>query len=252
MRLKDRVAIVTGASKGIGEAIACAFAREGANLVLAARSGDALEVVAAKAREAGVQVITTVTDVTQEPDVEAMVKAAREKFGRIDILVNNAGAGMWRHVSRTSLETWEWLIGVNLRGPFLCIKHVWEPMVAGGGGAIINIGSTSGSRSFPLMAAYSSSKWGLVGLTKSCAAEGGPLGIRVNVINPHKVAVGPRASIADKEPVLEADDVVGTVIFLASDDAKHVHGQLIEVEHAPESKFAERAKKRAASQNAAE
>src|SRR5437870_8493120 len=102
---------------------------------------------------------------------------------------------MIRHISRTSLETWNWLIGVNLTGPFLCTKHVWDALVEAGGGAIINIGSTSGSRAFALMGAYSASKWGLVGLTKSVSAEGRAAGIRVNCINPGKVATGPRGAI---------------------------------------------------------
>ncbi len=233
MRLEGKVAIITGASKGIGEAIALGFAREGASLVLAARGAGLLEEVARKIRAMGCEALPVATDVTIESSVEAMVKAARDRFGRIDVLVNNAGAGMWRHVWRTSLETWQWLIGVNLTGPFLCTKHVWKTMEEGGGGSIINVGSTSGSRAFALMAAYSASKWGLVGLTKSCDAEGGPSGIRVNVINPGKVATGFRGSVGDKEPILEAEDCVGLTIFLASDESKHVHGQVIEIDHAP-------------------
>ncbi len=233
MRLQDKVAIVTGASKGIGEAISYGFARAGAKVVLAARSADLLEEVARNIRSEGGEALAIPTDVTVEDDVIAMVQAAHAHFGHIDTLVNNAGGGMWRHVWRTSMETWQWLMGVNLTGPFLCIKHVWRIMEDAGGGSIINIGSTSGSRAFPLMAAYSASKWGLVGLTKSCAAEGGPLGIRVNCINPGKVATGFRAAAGDTEPILDAEDCVGLTLFLASDEARHVHGQVIEIDHAP-------------------
>jgi len=233
MRLKDKVAIITGASKGIGEAIALGFAREGAHVVLAARTADLLEDVAKKVRKLDREALAIATDVTQEDQVSALVEAAKDKFGRVDVLVNNAGAGMWRHVWRTSMETWDWLIGVNLTGPFLCTKHVWKIMEAGGGGSIINVGSMSGSRAFPLMSAYSASKWGLVGLTKSTAAEGGPVGIRVNVINPGKVATGFRAAAGDPEPILEAEDCVGLAIFLASDESRHIHGQVIEIDHAP-------------------
>ncbi len=231
MRLKDKIAIVTGASKGIGAAIALGFAREGAHLVLAARSGDLLEQVAEKVRALNRQALPVVTDVTDESTVENMVNRTIETFGHIDILVNNAGGAMVRPVWATSLKTWEWLIGVNLRGPFLCTKHVWRHMQAQGGGSIINIGSTFGSRAAPLFAAYSASKWGLVGLTKATAQEGRVDNIRVNIINPGKVRTSQRAQINDKGPILEADDIVGAAIFLASDEAAAIHGQVIEIEH---------------------
>lgn len=229
-RLKDRVAIVTGASRGIGEAIALGYAREGAHLVLAARSGDLLRQVAEKIEALGREALPVVTDVTDEDAVKNMVEQAMARFGRIDVLVNNAGGGMWKPVWATSLKTWEWLINVNLRGPFLATKHVWRIMQEQGGGAIINIGSTSGSRAYPLMAAYSASKWGLVGLTKACAEEGKADGIRVNVINPGKVRTGFRGSVADEGPILEAEDIVGLAVFLASDEAEHIQGQVIEID----------------------
>ncbi len=230
MRLEDRVAIVTGASRGIGEAIAIGLAREGAHVVLAARTLEALDAVGEKIRALGREALAISTDVSDEESVKNMVDQAVEHFGRIDILVNNAGGGMWKPVYATSLNTWEWLIGVNLRGPFLCIKHVWKTMQEIGGGSIINIGSTSGSRSYALMAAYSASKWGLVGLTKSCAEEGKIDNIRVNIINPGKVNTEFRSAAADKEEVMEAEDIVGATIFLASDEANHIHGQVIEMD----------------------
>jgi NAD(P)-dependent dehydrogenase (short-subunit alcohol dehydrogenase family) len=246
MRLKDQIAIVTGAGRGIGAAIAVAYAREGAHLVLASRTLSELDAVADKVHALGREALITITDVTVEESVAAMAASALDKFGRIDILVNNAGAGMLRHIWRTSLESWDYLIDLNLRGPFLCSKHVWQAMQKGGGGAIINIGSTSGSRAFPLMSAYSASKWGLVGLTKACAAEGRADNIRVNIINVGKANAGARGAIADKEPILEAEDLVGTAIFLAWQDARHVHGQVIEVEVAPEDPIARRRRDREA------
>lgn len=231
MRLKDKIAIVTGSSKGIGEAIALGFAAEGADVLLAARTEDLLEEVAEKVRALGRCAVPVVTDVTDEDAVKRMVARAQEAFGRVDVLVNNAGGGAYRPVWRTPLKTWEWLMAVNLRGPFLCTKHVWPLMQKGGGGSIINIGSTSGSRAYPLMAAYSASKWGLVGLTKVTAEEGRPDGIRVNIINPGKVQTGFRGSIQDATPILDAEDIVGTAIFLASDDAHGIQGQVIEMQH---------------------
>ncbi len=245
MRLKDKVAIVTGASKGIGRAIALAFAREGADLVLAARTKDLLEEVAGQIRALGRRAVVAVTDVTEEEQVRAMVDQAAQSFGCINVLVNNAGAGMIKPIWATSLNTWEWLMGVNLRGPFLCTKHVWKVMQANGGGAIINIGSTFGSRAHPLHAAYSASKWGLVGLTKACAQEGRADNIRVNIINPGKVRTAQRAAIMDKDPILEADDIVGAAIFLASDEAHGIQGQVIEMEHPLDGAVVRRRKERA-------
>lgn len=231
MRLKDKVAIVTGASKGIGRAIALGYAEAGAHLVLVARTKGLLESLAGEVRALGRRALAVVTDVTEEDQVSAMVERAKEAFGRIDVLVNNAGGGAYRPIWRTPLKTWEWLMAVNLRGPFLCTKHVWQTMQAQGGGAILNIGSTSGSRAYPLMAAYSASKWGLVGLTKVCAEEGRVDGIRVNIINPGKVSTGFRASIKDEGPILEAGDIVATAVFLASDDSVGIQGQVIEMVH---------------------
>jgi len=249
MRLKDKVAIITGAGRGIGEAIAVGYAREGAKVVLASRTQSELDAVAETIRAQGGDALPVATDVTDEAAVEALVASALERYGRIDVLVNNAGGGMWRHVWRTSMEMWDRLIGVNLTGPFLCTKHVWQSMQKNGGGAIINVGSTSGSRAYPLMAAYSASKWGLVGLTKSTSAEGRADNIRVNIINPGKVSTGFRNTASDKEPILEAEDCVGTAIFLASDDALHVHGQVIELERAPEDEATRRRRAREAAQS---
>jgi NAD(P)-dependent dehydrogenase (short-subunit alcohol dehydrogenase family) len=228
--LENKVAIVTGASRGIGAAIARRYAAEGAKVVLAARTAEDLDRVAAEIREAGGEALPVVTDVTEEEAVKAMVAATLEAYGTVDILVNNAGGAMWKPVWATSLNTWDWLIGVNLRGPFLCCKHVWRPMQKGGGGAIINIGSTSGSRAYPYFAAYSSSKWGLVGLTKSLAEEGIPDNIRVNIINPGKVRTAQRAAIKDDGPILEAEDITGMALFLASDEAIGLRGHVLELE----------------------
>ncbi len=231
MMLTNKIAIITGASKGIGEAIALGYAREGADVVLAARSADLLADVAEQVRELGRRALVCVTDVTIEEQVRATVAQASEAFGGVDILVNNAGSGMFKPIYATSLNTWDWLINTNLRGPFFFTKHVWRSMQQRGGGSIINIGSTFGSRAYPLHAAYSASKWGLVGLTKSTAQEGRADNIRVNIINPGKVATAQRAAIKDVDPILEAEDLVGTAIFLASDAAHGIQGQVIEMEH---------------------
>ncbi|NDJ53648.1 MAG: SDR family oxidoreductase [Chloroflexi bacterium] len=233
MRLEDQVAIVTGASRGIGEAIALAFAREGADLILAARTLADLERVAQKVEMLGRRAIVIETDITDETAVKQMIQRGHEALGKIDILVNNAGVTMFRPVRGIHLDIWERMMAVNLRGPFLCTKHVWRIMQKQGGGVIVNIGSTAGSRTYPHIGAYSASKWGLTGFTKVCAEEGKPDNIRVNIVNPGRVRTAMRDYhfVDDSAPILEADDIVGSVIFLASDDARYVYGQIIEIEH---------------------
>ncbi len=231
MRLKDRIAVITGASKGIGRALALGFAREGAHVVLAARTAADLEAVADEVRALEREALSVPTDVTDETQVKALIAAALNRFGRIDVLVNNAGAGAFRPIYGTPLKTWNWLMDVNLKSTFLCTKHVWKPMRAQGGGSIVNIASLSGTRAYPMYGAYSASKWGQIGFTKTAAEEGKPYGIRVNAVAPGKVDTPMRANVAeDKEKMLKAEDCVGVVVFLASDEARYITGQVIEIE----------------------
>ena len=233
MRLKDKIAIVTGASKGIGRAIALGYAREGAHVALVARSADRLDEVAAEVRALNRRALPLPTDVTDEEDVKHMVAATTEEFGRIDVLVNNAGMASYRPVWGIKLSQWEEIMALNLRAPFLCTKHVWKPMKAGGGGAIVNVGSLSGSRGEPLLSAYVTSKWGLNGFTKSVAEEGKADNIRVNLIAYGKVDTDFRAFVPeDKSKMLTVEDCAGVAIFLASDEAEHIRGQIIEMEWA--------------------
>jgi NAD(P)-dependent dehydrogenase (short-subunit alcohol dehydrogenase family) len=233
LRLKDKVAIITGASKGIGRAIALGFAREGADVTLAARSGDLLEEVAEEVRQIGRRALPVVTDVTDEAAVESMVARTVEEFGQLDILVNNAGIPATRPVWGVRLEQWEHIMAVNLRGPFLCTKHAWRVMRKQGSGVIVNVGSLAGTRAYPMVSAYSASKWGLVGLTKACAEEGKRDGIRVNIMCPGKVNTEMRANVAeDKSQMMKVEDCVGTAIYLACDESAHVRGQVIELEWA--------------------
>ena len=237
MRLQDKVAIITGASKGIGRALALGYAREGAHVALAARTADLLERAAEEVRALGRRALPIPTDVTDEEAVKHMVRAALDEFGRVDILVNNAGVAAARPIWGTPLKTWEWVMAVNLRGPFLCTKHVWKPMKTQGGGVIVNVGSLSGSLAEPMLSAYAASKWGLNGFTKSAAEEGRGDNIRVNLIAPGKVDTDVRKYVTeDKSRMMTVEDVVGAAIFLASDDAKHMRGQIIELEWAGPSR----------------
>jgi hypothetical protein len=157
MRLQDKVAIITGASRGIGRAIALGFAREGTHVTLAARTQPELDAVAEEihALPGGQpRALVVPTDVTVEEQVKAMVDAPVAAFGRVDILVNNAGVGAFRPAYGTPLKTWEWIMSIHATSTFLCTKHAWKPMRKAGGGSIINISSLSGTRIYPMYSAY--------------------------------------------------------------------------------------------------
>lgn len=237
MRLEDKVAIVTGAGRGIGKAIALGFAREGAHVVLAARTRPELEAVAEEIHALGQgradapRALVVPTDVTVEEQVKAMVQAVLEAFGRVNVLVNNAGVGAFRPAYGTPLKTWDWMMSINATSTFLCTKHVWKSMQQNGGGSIINISSLSGTRIYPMYAAYSASKWAQLGFTKVTAEEGKAVNIRVNALAPGKVDTPMRAGVAeDKEKMLKAEDCVPAAVFLASEESRWITGQVIELE----------------------
>ncbi|MCH8332293.1 SDR family oxidoreductase [Candidatus Sumerlaeota bacterium] len=189
MRFENKVAVVTGAGYGIGEAIAMSLAREGASLVLAARSREKLESVASAIGEMGRRAEVVVTDVSDEVAVKKMIQRAVEVFGRIDILVNNAGiAGPTKPVTEIKGEEWRETLDVNLTGAFYCAKHAAHQMIeAGAGGAMVNIASVAGRIGYAMRTPYAASKWGMIGLSHSLAAELGPKGIRVNCVCPGPV-----------------------------------------------------------------
>jgi NAD(P)-dependent dehydrogenase (short-subunit alcohol dehydrogenase family) len=236
MRLQNKVAIITGASRGIGRAIALGFAAEGAHTVLAARTLTEVEAVAAEARAASppgqaARSVAAACDVADEEQVKTAVAAAMGEFGRIDVLVNNAGIGASRPVWGMPKGTFERLISVNLTGTFLFTKHAWKPMRAGGGGSIINVSSLGGRRGYAMLSGYCASKWGQIGFTMACAEEGKPDRIRANVLAPGKADTAIRAAIPeDKALMLQAEDNVGAAVFLASDEARYITGQVLEVE----------------------
>jgi 3-oxoacyl-[acyl-carrier protein] reductase len=174
------------------------------------------------------QAVAVECDVSQEAAVKAMISEVINRYGKLDVLVNNAGVGNIRPVWGTPQASFERVLAVNLVGTFLCTKHAWRPMRQGGGGAIINVSSLGGLHGYPLLSAYCASKWGQIGFTLACAEEGKADGIRVNAIAPGKADTAFRAQIAeDKSRMLKAEDHVGACIFLASDDARFVTGQVI-------------------------
>jgi len=228
MRLENKVALVTGAGRGIGRAIALGFVREGAAVILAARTEAQVRQVAQEAERAGRRALAMACDVSDEEQVKAMISAGLREFGRVDVLVNNAGVGNIRPVWGIPLSAFERVLAVNLVGTFLCTKHLWRPMIQAGGGSIVNISSLGGVRGYPLLSAYCASKWGQIGFTLACAEEGKPHAIRVNALAPGKADTAFRAQIhEDKEHMLKPEDHVGACIFLASDESRFVTGHVI-------------------------
>ncbi len=232
MRLLDKIALITGGGRGIGRAIALGYAREGADLVLAARTMSEIDAVAEEIRALGRRALTVPCDVADETQVKETVARALAEFGRVDILVNNAGIGSLRPIHGIALSAWERLLAVNLTGTFLFTKHVWRPMQKQSGGIIINVASLGGRKGLPLQSAYAASKWGQIGFTLSAAEEGKPLNIRVNAIAPGRGDTAMRAAIAeDKSKMLKPEDHVGVCVFLASEDARYVTGQVLEIDY---------------------
>src|SRR5947209_12495742 len=254
MKLADRIAVVTGAAKGMGRDICLTLAREGANLTIAAREVGPLEALGVEISAIGRRAIAVPTDVTDEPAVERLVARARETFGRIDILVNAAGVTgpIETPVWEIKADDWDHVLAVNLRGTFLPTKHVLPTMIGQRDGKIVNISGTSGLRGYKYRAAYSASKWALRGFTRTVALEVGPYNVNVNAVHPGIVA-GDRMDRLCREKarargsspervhdeyvqemalrrVTTARDIANAVLFLASDASKHMTGQSVTVD----------------------
>lgn len=240
MKLKGKVAVVTGASRGIGKAIAMGFAREGAGVVLAARSemkkeGGVEGTILDTAKEIegfGGKTLAVRCDVTEEKSVAAMVEAAVERFGRIDVLVNNAGVAFFYPIAETPLKRWEIVLRVNLTGPFICVKAVLPLMIANRSGSIINISSLAATErdngTVPTGVAYAAAKAGLDRLTWGLATELGRFNIAANCLKP-KAPVdteGMRFWTTEEERKgwVSADKMVKCAVFLAGQNASGVTG----------------------------
>ena len=237
MRLKDKVAIITGGGRGIGKAIALGFANQGAHIVVAARTEAEVIEVAGKVKKLGRESMGVVCDISDENQVKNLVDATIHKFGRVDVLINNAGIGSMRPVYATALESFEKVLKVNLTGTFLCTKHVWQSMKNTGGGSIVNVSSLGGLVGYPLLSGYCASKWGQIGFTKACAEEGKKDNIRVNAIAPGKADTAIRSKIKeDKSKMLTPEDQVDACVFLASDESRYITGQVISLEWFGEEK----------------
>ena len=226
--LDGRIAIVTGAGRGIGRATAIRFAKEGASVVCCARTAVQIEETAAQIQQAGGLAVAVVADVGKEADVARLFAALDQFGGRLDVLVNNAATLVSKPVLEMSVAEWDAVLAVNLRGAFICSQWAMRIMAAQGGGTIVNLGSLSGVANvekFPGLAAYNVSKYGILGLTEIMAVEGKPYGVRVNAVSPGAVDT---QMLHEAAPHLRTsttpDDIADTILYLASDRARHLRG----------------------------
>ena len=243
MRLQDRIAIVTGAASGNGRALAVGMAREGAHVVIADVNQQGAEGTAQEVATLGRQTLALNTDVSKVGDIEAMVRAATERFGRIDILINNAGVIVRQPMLEITEETWDRILDINLKGVFFCTQAAARVMVRQGKGKIINIASVVGVRAEPRRLHYNTSKAGVIMLTKSAAVELAPFHVNVNAIGPGLIEtpmtrdligdIGQAKYWQESIPwgrIGTPEDLVGAAIFLASDEADYITGVTIFVD----------------------
>jgi len=242
MVLANRVAIVTGASGGIGRAIAASLAEAGATVVVGyARNAQSAEELVQSLAAKGQTALAVQADISTGEGAEALVKETLDKFGRVDILVNNAGITRDTLLLRMKEEDWDSVLDTNLKGIFLCTKAVARPMMKARFGRIINIGSVSGLLGVPGQANYSAAKAGLIGLTRSVARELGSRKITVNAVVPGAIDTGmllelneeQRAAYLKQIPLERfgrPEDVAAAVTFLAGPGAEYITGQTLAVD----------------------
>ena len=239
-RLQNKVSIITGAAQGIGLATALKFASEGAIVIVCDIRPAAVDEAVGHCKALGAQALGLVMDVTQRRMVDAVVAQVLEEFGRIDVLVNNAGITQDARLQKMSLEQFDRVIDVNLRGVFHCAQAVTDTMVAQGQGVILNASSVVGIYGNFGQTNYAATKFGVIGFTKTWSRELGPKGIRVNAVAPGFVATPILATIPDnvlkdmesRVPLRRLgrpEEIASVYAFLASDEASYINGAVIEV-----------------------
>jgi NAD(P)-dependent dehydrogenase (short-subunit alcohol dehydrogenase family) len=248
MKLKDKVAIITGGGTGIGKAISMAFAKEGATVVVAARTLPRLEETTKEIKAKGGQALAIQTDVVDHEQVKRMVARTVKEFGHLDVLVNNAARGTYNNADVADMDLKEWYesLAINLTGPMLCCQEALKVMIPRRSGSIINVSSVAGLSGVPKESPYAASKWGLIGFTETLAIEAGKYNIRVNSISPgatrtsefddwvHTSAKNAGVSydqvmtkLADNNAlkrIAEPAEIAACIVFLASDDASAIAG----------------------------
>jgi len=240
MMLSDKVAIVTGASRGIGRSIALALAAQGVKVVASARNAEALANLVDEIKGQGGDALAVAGDVAVEADANALVEEAVAAYGQLDILVNNAGITRDGLLLRMKNEDWDAVLDTNLKGAFLCIRAAAKVMSKQRSGRIINISSVVGEMGNAGQANYCASKAGLLGLTKSVARELARRNVTVNAITPGFIVTDMTDNMTDKAREAmteqiplgrlgEADDIANAVVFLASDQSAYITGQVLGV-----------------------
>ena len=239
MKLKDQVAIVTGAGRNIGEEIAKLFSSEGAKIVVVDLDKGRADATTAAIKAKGGQAVSVVADVSDEASVKAMIDAAVKSFGRVDIMISNVAISDNKHILDITKEEWDKVLSVTLTAPFLCGKYAAKQMIAQkSGGKIVNVGSTSGFRGRPRAIAYTAAKGGVANLTRSMAVQLSPHGIRVNAVIPNKI--GSPVGKDEFDPTRPVNNVAGrtglpidlarAVLFLVTEDSDFNYGDMLFVD----------------------
>lgn len=228
MRLKGQTAIVTGGGRGIGRAICLELAREGANIVIAARTEKEIQETASMVEAENRQALALSTDIREEKQVINMISKAVGAFGRIDILVNNAGIAYRKYLIDTSIDEYNGIMDTNVKGMFLCTKYALPHLLKGRRGRVINLSSGAGKSGIPELSIYCASKFAVIGLTEALALEAGSR-LRVYAVCPAGVDTGMYRSLYSDEPFLEPEDISKKVLELCLPGTALPSGASIEV-----------------------
>jgi NAD(P)-dependent dehydrogenase (short-subunit alcohol dehydrogenase family) len=240
MKLENKVALVTGATSGIGKATAKAFGVAGAKVVFSGRREPEGKATEAQLRDAGVDCLFVQSDVSNEAEIKALVQTTVEKYGRLDCVLNNAGIeSLVKPLHEQSIEDFDKLMAINVRGLFLCLKYEIQQMLTQGAGAIVNTSSLGGLIAFPGASPYIASKHAVMGLTRAAALDYAKQGIRVNTVTPGSIATemlnrslsqmgftaDDLASTVPMGRIGQAEEIAQAVVFLCSDAASYITGQ---------------------------
>ena len=240
LRLQNKISLITGAAQGIGLATALKFAQEGATVIVCDVHQGAIDEAVRQCRALDAQAVGYVMDVTQREQVDSVVAQVKAQFGRIDVLVNNAGITQDARLVKMTLEQFDRVIDVNLRGVFHCTQAVADIMIAQGQGVILNASSVVGIYGNFGQTNYAATKFGIIGFTKTWSRELGPKGVRVNAVAPGFIATPILASMPDNvlkemehrvplKRLGQPEEIANVYAFLASDEASYVNGSVIEV-----------------------